>query len=162
MKISRKKRRKLIRETLESNRSLAQRDSTKIDEIDVGDKFSIGKADSRGTDHLFPDGGKSGIGSPVDTFDKVEALRPGDKILINKKPSIVVDVNDFNAVLTYVADGKATLKDLDYRMAVRYDDDPVDMLPEIEITYIGKGQLPQKLRQPPRKKGPGRSYSVMD
>ena len=162
MKISRKKLRKLIRETLESNRSLAQRDSTKMDEIDVGDKFSIGKEDSRGTDNLFPDGGKSGIGSPVDTFDKVKALQPGDKILINKKPSIVVDINSFNAVLTYVADGKATLKDLDYRLAVRYDDDPADMLPEIEITYMGKGQLPQRLRQPPRKKGPGRSYSVMD
>ena len=99
---------------------------------------------------------------PVDTFDKVESLQPGDKITINGKPSIVVDINDFNAVLTYVADGKATLKDLDYRLAVRYDDDPADMLPEIEIIYIGKGQVPQNLRQPPRKKGPGRSYSVMD
>ena len=99
---------------------------------------------------------------PIDTFDRMESLQPGDKITINGAPSIVVDVNSFNAVLTYVADGKATLKDLDYRLAVRYDDDPADMLPEIEITYIGKGQLPQKLRQPPRKKGPGRSYSVMD
>ena len=148
MKITKRQLRRIIRES--------------INEIDAGDKFSIGKADSRGTDHLFPDGGKSGIGSPVDTFDKVEALQPGDKILINKKSSIVVDINSFNAVLTYVADGKATLKDLDYRLAVRYDDDPADMLPEIEITYMGKGQLPQRLRQPPRKKGPGRSYSVMD
>ena len=105
---------------------------------------------------------KLSVGSPVDTFDKVEALQPGDKITINKRASVVVDINDFNAVLTYVADGKATLKDLDYRLAVRYDDDPEDMLPEIEITYMGKGQLPQRLRQPPRKKGPGRSYSVMD
>ena len=99
---------------------------------------------------------------PVDTFDKVEALQPGDKITINGKPSVVVSVDDFNANLTYVADGKATLKDLDYRLAVRYDDDPEDLIPETEIIYIGKGQLPQKLRQPPRKKGPGRSYSVMD
>ena len=99
---------------------------------------------------------------PVDTFDKVETLQPGDKITINGKPSVVVSVDDFNANLTYVADGKATLKDLDYRMAVRYDDDPEDMLPEIEIIYMGKGQVPQNLRQPPRKKGPGRSYSVMD
>ena len=98
----------------------------------------------------------------VDTFDKVKSLKPGDKITINGAPSIVVDVSDFNAVLTYVADGKATLKDLDYRMAVRYDDDPEDMLPEIEIIYTGKGQVPQNLRQPPRKKGPGRSYSAMD
>ena len=98
----------------------------------------------------------------VDTFDKVESLQPGDKITINGAPSVVVDINDFNAVLTYVADGKATLKDLDYRLAVRYDDDPEDMLPEIEIIYTGKGQVPQNLRQPPRKKGPGRSYSVMD
>ena len=133
-----------------------------IKEADAGDKFAIGKPDSRGTDHLFPDGGKSGIGSPVDTFDKVKALQPGDKILINKKPSIVVDINSFNAVLTYVADGKTTLRDLDYRLAVRYDDDPEDMLPEIEIIYVGKGKVPQRLRQPPRKKGPGRSYSVMD
>ena len=99
---------------------------------------------------------------PVDTFDKVETLQPGDKITINGKPSVVVSVDDFNANLTYVADGKATLKDLDYRLAVRYDDDPEDMLPEIEIIYMGKGQVPQNLRQPPRKKGPGRSYSVMD
>ena len=101
-------------------------------------------------------------GEPVDTFDKVESLQPGDKITINGRPSIVVDVSNFNAILTYVADGKATLRDLDYRLAVRYDDDPVDMLPEIEIIYLGKGQVPQKLRQPSRKKGPGRSYSVMD
>ena len=99
---------------------------------------------------------------PVDTFDRVKSLQPGDKITINGAPSIVVDVNSFNAVLTYVADGKTTLKDLDYRMAVRYDDDPEDMLPEIEIYYTGKGQLPTNLRQPRRKKGPGRSYSVMD
>ena len=99
---------------------------------------------------------------PVDTFDKVEALQPGDKITINGKASIVVSVDDFNANLTYVPDGKSTLKDLDYRMAVRYDDDPEDLIPETEIIYMGKGQLPQKLRQPPRKKGPGRSYSVMD
>tara|TARA_Y100001958_G_C21213821_1_gene539322 strand:- start:221 stop:589 length:369 start_codon:yes stop_codon:yes gene_type:complete len=99
---------------------------------------------------------------PVDTFDKVEALQPGDKITINGKPSVVVSVDDFNANLTYVADGKATLKDLDYRLAVRYDDDPEDMIPEIVIIYTGKGQVPQNLRQPPRKKGPGRSYSVMD
>ena len=99
---------------------------------------------------------------PVDTFDKVESLQPGDKITINGRPSIVVSVDDFNATLTYVDDGKSTLKDLDYRMAVRFDDDPEDMLPEIEIIHMGKGQLPQKLRQPPRKKGPGRSYSVMD
>ena len=99
---------------------------------------------------------------PVDTFDKVESLQPGDKITINGAPSTVIDINDFNAILTYVADGKATLKDLDYRMAVRYDDDPEGMLPEIEIIYTGKGQLPQRLRQPSRKKGPGRSYSVMD
>ena len=99
---------------------------------------------------------------PVDTFDKMEALQPGDKITINGKPSVVVSVDDFNANLTYVADGKSTLKDLDYRMAVRYDDDPEDMLPEIEIIYTGKGQVPQKLRQAPRKKGPGRSYSMMD
>ena len=98
----------------------------------------------------------------VDTFDKVKDLQPGDKITINGKPSIVVDINTFTARLTYVADGKSTLKDLDYRLAVRYDDDPEDMLPEIEIIYIGKGQVPQKLRQPPRKKGPGHSYSVMD
>ncbi len=98
----------------------------------------------------------------VDTFDKMESLQPGDKITINGRSSIVIDVNDFSATLTYVTDGKATLKDLDYRLAVRYDDDPADMLPEIEITYMGKGQLPQRLRQPPRKKGPGRSYSVMD
>ena len=99
---------------------------------------------------------------PVDTFDKVEALQPGDKITINGKPSVVVSVDDFNANLTYVDDGKSTLKDLDYRMAVRYDDDPEDMIPETVIAYVGKGQLPQKLRQPSRKKGPGRSYSVMD
>ena len=99
---------------------------------------------------------------PVDTFDKVKSLQPGDKITINGKPSVVVSVDGLNANLTYVADGKATLKDLDYRMAVRYDDDPEDMIPEIEIKYMGKGQVPQNLRQPPRKKGPGRSYSVMD
>ena len=99
---------------------------------------------------------------PVDTFDKVETLQPGDKITINGKPSVVVDINDFNAILTYVPDGKSTLKDLDYRLAVRFDDDPEDLIPETEIIYMGKGQLPQKLRQPPRKKGPGRSYSVMD
>ena len=99
---------------------------------------------------------------PVDTFDKMESLQPGDKITINGRPSVVVDINDFNAILTYVVDGKATLKDLDYRLAVRYDDDPEDMLPEIEIIYTGKGEVPQRLRQPPRKKGPGRSYSVMD
>ena len=102
------------------------------------------------------------LSDSVDTFDKVESLQPGDKITINGKPSVVVSVDDFNATLTYVADGKATLKDLDYRLAVRYDDDPEDMLPEIEIIYMGKGQVPQNLRQPPRKKGPGRSYSVMD
>ena len=101
-------------------------------------------------------------GDSVDTFDKMESLKPGDKITINGKSSIVVDTDSFNANLTYVDDGKATLKDLDYRMAVRYDDDPEDMLPEIEIIYTGKGQVPQNLRQPPRKKGPGRSYSVMD
>ena len=98
----------------------------------------------------------------VDTFDKVESLQPGDKITINGRPSVVVSVDDFSANLTYVDDGKSTLKDLDYRLAVRYDDDPEDMLPEIEIIHMGKGQLPQNLRQPPRKKGPGRSYSVMD
>ena len=98
----------------------------------------------------------------VDTFDKVESLQPGDKISINGAPSVVVSINDFNAILTFVSEGKATLKDLDYRLAVRYDDDPEDMLPEIEIIYMGKGKLPQRLRQPPRKKGPGYTYSVMD
>ena len=101
-------------------------------------------------------------GERLDTFDKVKGLHAGDKVTINGRPSVVVDVNDFTATLTYVADGKSTLRDLDYRLAVRYDDDPEDMLPEIEIIYVGKGKVSQRLRQPPRKKGPGRSYSVMD
>lgn len=101
-------------------------------------------------------------GDAADTFDRVESLQAGDKITINGKPSVVVGIDDFNAVLTYTDEGKSTLKDLDYRLAVRYDDDPEDMIPEIIIKYVGKGQVPQNLRQPPRKKGPGRSYSIMD
>ena len=116
----------------------------------------------RGSINEITAGNKFTIGSAVDTFDKVESLEPGNKIDINGRPSIVVNVNKFVATLTYVDEGKSILRDLDYRLAVRYDDDPVDMIPEIEIKYIGEGQLPNKLRRPNRKKGPGRSYSYMD
>ena len=101
-------------------------------------------------------------GDPIDTFDKVESLMPGDRITKNGQPITVVDVDSFNATLTYIVAGKSTIKDLDYRLAVRYDDDPADMIPEIQLAYSGKGSLPSNLRQPIRAKGPGKSYSVVD
>ncbi len=45
MKISKQKLRKLIRETLESNRSLARRDSKKIDEISPSTSMDLQKGD---------------------------------------------------------------------------------------------------------------------
>ena len=101
-------------------------------------------------------------GDPIDTFDKVESLMPGDQITKNGQLITVVDVDSFNATLTYTVAGKSTLKDLDYRLAVRYDDDPADMIPEIQLAYSGKGSLPANPRQPRQAKGPGKSYSVMD
>lgn len=101
-------------------------------------------------------------GDPIDTFDKVESLKPGDEITKNGQTITVADVDSFNTTLTYTVAGKSTLKDLDYRLAVRYDDDPADMIPEIQLAYSGKGSLPANPRQPRRAKGPGKSYSVMD
>ena len=75
---------------------------------------------------------------------------------------MIISVDSFSATLVYALEGKATLKDLDYRMAVRFDDDPADLIPEVEIVYKGPGQVPKNLRRAPRKKGPGRSYSYYD
>ena len=101
-------------------------------------------------------------GDPVDTFDKAESLQPGDRVTIRGAASVIISVDSFSATLVYALEGKATLKDLDYRMAVRFDDDPDDLIPEIEIVYKGPGQVPKNLRRAPRKKGPGRSYSYYD
>ena len=101
-------------------------------------------------------------GDPIDTFEKVESLVAGDQITKNGQPITVVDVDTFTATLTFTKVGKSTLQDLDYRLAVRYDEDPSDLVPEIQLRYIGAGDLPNSLRQPARQKGPGKSYSIQD
>ena len=101
-------------------------------------------------------------GDLIDTFDKVESLSPGDIITKNGRQITVVDIDTFSTTLTYTVVGKSMLKDMDYRLAVRYDDDPEDMIPEIRLAYVDKGQIPQNTKQPPRATGPGRSYSIQD
>tara|TARA_X000000950_G_C13543633_1_gene508604 strand:+ start:122 stop:487 length:366 start_codon:yes stop_codon:yes gene_type:complete len=111
---------------------------------------------------IISEAAKMMAGDAIDTFDKVESLVPGDQITKNGQPITVVDVDSFSGTLTFTVAGKSTLKDLDYWRAVRYDDDPTDMIPEIQLAYLEKGSVPANLRQPRQAKGPGKSYSVMD
>jgi len=103
-----------------------------------------------------------GVDEPIDTFEKVESLVPGDQVTKNGQLITVVDVDSFSAVLTYTVDGKSTLKDMDYRLAVRYDEDPADLVPEIQLVFKGKGQIPANPRQPKKPTGPGRSFNIQD
>ena len=101
-------------------------------------------------------------GQAVDSLESVRSLAPGDNITINGKPSTVVELDRTTGTLVYVDQGKSVKKSMDYRFAVRYPDDPPDMRPEVQISYVGPGSVPSKTRLPPRKKGPGVSYSMYD
>jgi len=101
-------------------------------------------------------------GQAVDSLESVRLLAPGDNITINGRPSTVIELDRTTGTLAYVDQGKSVKKSLDYRFAVRYPDDPPDMIPEVQISYVGPGSVPSKTRLPPRKKGPGYSYSIYD
>jgi hypothetical protein len=103
---------------------------------------------------------KPGMG--VTTNEQWKQLQPGDIIDINGRSSVVVEVDSFNTTLVYVDQGKSTLKDLDYRYAMIYPEDPPDMIPEIVVKFRGPGPPPKNVRSPRRKTGAGRSFSIYD
>ena len=101
-------------------------------------------------------------GSPVTDIDDFSKLRPGDRLTLNGAPIVVVEADQLYSTIVYVEEGKATLKDFDYRLAAIYPDDPLDLMPELEVVYMGAGAPPKRTRRPPRKRGPGHSYSIYD
>ena len=101
-------------------------------------------------------------GSPITDIDDFSKLQPGDRLTLNGAPIVVVEADQLYSTIVYVEEGKATLKDFDYRLAVIYPDDPLDLMPELEVVYMGGGAPPKNTRRAPRKRGPGRSYSIYD
>lgn len=101
-------------------------------------------------------------GQPVDTLEAMRSLVPGDNITVGGSPKTVVELDTMSGTLIYVDQGKSTRKSMDYRLAVRYPDDPPDMVPEIQVKYVGPGSAPMKTRMPPRKRGLGSSFSYYD
>lgn len=101
-------------------------------------------------------------GQLLDTAEMIEMLVPGDNIIVNDVPKTVVGVDPLTTSLSYVGRGRAIKKVIDYGLAIKDPDDPPDTIPEIQITYDGPGTPPKRTRLPPRKKGPGYSYSIYD
>ena len=102
------------------------------------------------------------VAGMVDSIKDFKNLQPGDRLTLNGAPIVVASVDHLNAYVDYVEEGKTTLKHFDYRYAVIYPDDPPDMVPELEVIFTDIGPAPKNTRRSPRKRGPGRSYSVYD
>jgi hypothetical protein len=101
-------------------------------------------------------------GEPVDTLQAMRSLKPGDNITVGGKPKTVVELDTTSGTLVHVDQGKSSRKYMDYRLAVRYPDDSPDMIPEIQVNYVGSGIAPTKTRMAPRKRGLGSSFSYYD
>ena len=99
-------------------------------------------------------GPRLSAGSSMTSDEDYDNLVAGDKLTLNGKDIVVVSVDTFNAIVSYVEEGKSTLKDFDYRYATLLPDDPP--------VYQGPGTAPKNTRRAPRKKGAGRSYSYYD
>ena len=107
-------------------------------------------------------GSRLSAGSSMTSDEDYDNLVAGDKLTLNGKDIVVVSVDTFNAIVSYVEEGKSTLKDFDYRYATLLPEDPPDMIPELVVVYQGPGTAPKNTRRAPRKKGAGRSYSYYD
>ena len=101
-------------------------------------------------------------GSPITDINDFKNLQPGDRLTLNGAPIVVVGVDGLNAYVDYVEEGRATLKQFDYRYAAIYPDDPLDLIPELEVVYMGAGAPPKNTRRAPRKRRSSRSYSIYD
>ena len=101
-------------------------------------------------------------GAPVTSIEDFKNLQPGDKLTLNGRPIVVINVDMNNAAIVYVKEGKSILQDFDFRLATIYPDDPPDLIPELAVMYQGSGPVPTNIRQAPRRKGAGRSYSYYD
>jgi hypothetical protein len=101
-------------------------------------------------------------GRPVDTLEAMKSLMPGDNITVGGSPKTVVELDALTGTLVYVDQGKSTRKFMNYGLAVRYPDDPPDMVPEIQVMYVGPGSAPMKTHMPHRKRGRGSSLPYYD
>ena len=101
-------------------------------------------------------------GKQIFSMHDFKSLQPGDKLRVGSRDIVVYHLDVDNGVIVYVDEGKATMKEIDYRYASIYPEDPADLLPEYNIFYRGSGPPPQNVRRPPRQTGPGRSFSVYD
>ena len=97
-------------------------------------------------------------GEPIDTLEKVKSLQPGDRFKVGAKTGVVLEVQPLVGNLVYADEGASTMKNLDYRFAVRYPNDPQGMKPEIQLTYVGPGAPPSRLRRSPAR----RSFNPYD
>ena len=102
-------------------------------------------------------------GSPITDIDDFSKLQPGDRLTLNGAPIVVVEADQLYSRIVYVERmAPATLKDFDYRLAAIYPDDPDDLMPELDVVYMGSGSPPKNTRRARRKRGAGHTYSIYD
>ena len=156
MKITKRRLRKLIREFL------------LVEQMTVPTRMFYNSQEIYMEDDEETESGEANInealaaGAPGTDTDDFKNLQPGDRLTLNGAPIIVIEADVLYATIVYVNQGKSVRKEFDYRLASIYPDEPEDLLPELDVVYLGPGPAPKNTRRAPKKKGPGISYSVHD
>ena len=107
-------------------------------------------------EQAVPMGGPLQPGVKCNTWEKLDALKPGDRVTINDKPAVVI--NQMDDELDYAWEGTSTRKHINLANAVYYPEDfgpgenPDDATLEYNIVYVGPGEPIKRPRLPSRKK----------
>lgn len=96
-------------------------------------------------------------GQQITSWEQLETLKPGDQLERNGLKITFLGL--FDEMISYTIAGKAVRKSFDVRDYLDWGDG--ESTGDV-LKYIGPGVAPTKTRLPPRKKGPGYSYSIYD
>ena len=96
-------------------------------------------------------------GQQITSWEQLDSLKPGDQLERNGQKITFMSLDDDTII--YTDSGKSIRKHFDVRDYLDWGDGETtgDVL-----KFIGAGQPPVRTRLPPRKRGPGFSYSIYD